>query len=180
MTIPFRSFAIDEAGMAAYLRLVRDSPTSYHGAILVVNSIGEPVEFCHAELSPPASALWRASDERRRCSGALARAMFEVCQSQPRIVFGLASELEPGFFRTEVQPVIAACRVVPGTGDHLDEGELATAAGPRLVWAGEKPDPGSPERYLLNRLIDNDLLEEPFERALAGLREAVAEQRHDA
>jgi hypothetical protein len=162
--------------MAAYLRVI-DEDGEYRGALLIVNSIGEPVEFCHAEISPPTSALWRESDVRRRCAGALTRALFEACSSQPRIVLGLASELDPAIFRSDVNPVIAACRVVPGDPSQTDEGEIATAQGPRLIWAAEKPAADSPERQLLNRLIDHDLLVEPFERAVAGLSEATSATR---
>jgi len=158
--------------MAAYLRVV-DADAGYYGGLLVINSIGEPVEFCHAAIARPAGTLWRASDARRRCVGALTRALFEACSSQPRIVFGLASEFDPLIFRGDVQPAIAACRVVPGDPAQTDEGELATAEGPRLIWAAEKPPAGSPERQLLNRLIDHDLLLEPFERVAAGLSEAL-------
>lgn len=173
MTIPFRSFALDEAGMAAFLRVVKSERDSYHAALLVINSIGEPVEFCHAELKPPESSLWRESDIRRRCAGALTRSVFDACASQPRIVFGLATELDPGVFRQDVQPAIAACRVVCGDPSQTDEGEAATEKGPRLIWSADKPAKGSPERHLLNRLIENDLLLEPFERAALALQEAT-------
>ncbi|MDA8349070.1 MAG: hypothetical protein M0038_09780, partial [Pseudomonadota bacterium] len=120
--------------MAAYLRMM-DAETYLRGCLLVINSVGEPVEFCHASIARPESALWRASDLRRRCAAALTRSLFEICSSQPRIVLALASELDPAVFRGDVQPAIAACRVVPGDPAQNDEGELATSDGPRLIWA---------------------------------------------
>lgn len=175
MGIPFRSFATEEAGLAAYLRVLDAFGVGgeTHAALLVINAIGEPVEFCFAALKPPASALWRAADLRRRTAATLTRALFEECGAQPRLLFGLASEIDSTLFRVDVSPVIAACRVVPGDSAHVAEGELATDAGPRLIWADERPSADSPERQLLNRLIKNDLLAEPFMRAESALAETM-------
>jgi hypothetical protein len=175
MSIPFRSFAIEEAGLAAYLRVLSGlgDHAEMHGALLVVNAIGEPVEFCFASLKPPASPLWRDVDLKRRAVATLTRSLFNECGAQPRLVFGLASEIDPTLFRVDVSPAIAACRVIPGISTGISEGEMATDQGPRLIWAGERPGPESPERQLLNRLINNDLLAEPFVRAEAALAESV-------
>ncbi|GAC1470234.1 MAG: hypothetical protein PVSMB7_20760 [Chloroflexota bacterium] len=175
MSIPFRSFAVEEAGLAAYLRILStlgdDGQT--HGALLVVNAIGEPVEFCFAALQPPTGALWRPEDLSRRTAATLTRALFEECGAQPRLLLGLASEISSVLFRLDVSPAIAACRVIPGNPPDISEGEMATDQGPRLIWAGERPGLDSPERQLLNRLINNDLLTEPFIRAEAALAESM-------
>jgi hypothetical protein len=175
MSIPFRSFAIEEAGLAAYLRVLSDfgDDAETHGALLVINAIGEPVEFCFATLKPPTSALWRPSDLKRRTVAALTRALFDECGAQPRLLLGLASEIDSVLFRVDVRPAIAACRVIPGDPVDISEGEMATDQGPRLIWAGERPAPDSPERQLLNRLINHDLLAEPFIRAESALAEAI-------
>jgi hypothetical protein len=173
MSIPFRSFATEEAGLAAYLRVLPAADDEMRGALLVLNAIGEPVEFCFATLAAPASALWRPADLGRRAAATLSRSLFDECGSQPRILLGLASEIGPTLFRLDANPAIAACRVIPGNPENVAEGEMATEHGPRLIWAAEKPELGSPERQLLNRLIDNDLLGEPFERAEAALAEAL-------
>jgi hypothetical protein len=175
MTIPFRSFAIEEAGLAAYLRVLRafGDESETRGALLVVNAIGEPVEFCCAALQPPTSALWRPEDLRRRAAAALTRALFEECGSQPRLLLGLAAEIDSVLFRVDVRPGIATCRVVPGNPVDITEGEMATDQGPRLIWVDERPGRDSPERQLLNRLINNDLLAEPFIRAEAALAESM-------
>lgn len=175
MTVPFRSFATEEAGLAAYLRVLNavGGDDEGHAALLVVNAIGEPVEFCFAGLTPPRSALWRPGDLSRRTSAALIRALFDECGAQPRLLLGMASEIDPAIFRVYVSPAIAACRVIPGDPVGIEEGELATDQGPRLIWAGERPGLDSPERHLLSRLINNDLLTEPFIRAEAALTEAL-------
>jgi hypothetical protein len=175
MSIPFRSFATEEAGLAAYLRIlsgVGDDRESY-GALLVINAIGEPAEFCFAALKPPTSALWRPGDLSRRTAAELTRALFDECGAQPRLLLGLASEIDSTLFRLDVRPAIAACRVIPGDSADVAEGEMATDQGPRLIWAGERPGLDSPERHLLNRLINNDLLAEPFIRAEAALAESM-------
>lgn len=179
MSIPFRSFATEEAGLAAYLRILsaRGDNTEAQGALLVLNAIGEPVEFCFAALQPPASALWRPEDLRRRTAAALVRALFEECGAQPRLLLGLASEMDASLFRLDVSPSIAACRVIPGDPADVVEGEMATDHGPRLIWAGERPGLDSPERHLLNRLINHDLLAEPFIRAETALAESMRSGR---
>jgi hypothetical protein len=178
MTIPFRSFATEEAGLAAYLRVLSgiEEDCETCGALLVVNAIGEPVEFCFATLKSPPNALWRAGDLSRRAAATLARALFEECGAQPRLLLALASEIDSTLFRIDVSPAIATCRVIPGISSDVAEGEMATDLGPRLIWAGDRPGGDSPERHLLNRLINNDLLAEPFVRAEAALAEAI---RHD-
>lgn len=175
MSIPFRSFATEEVGLAAYLRLpgARGEDREVHGALLVINAIGEPMEFCFASVTPPTSVLWRPEDIRRRTAAALTSALFDECGAQPRLVLGLAAEIDPALFRVDVRPAIAACRIIPGDGADVVEGEMATEHGPRLIWAGERPGAGSPERELLNRLINNDLLDEPFTRAGAALAEVL-------
>lgn len=175
MSIPFRTFATEEAGLAAYLRVLSalGDKGETCGALLVVNAIGEPVEFCFAALKPPTSALWRPGDLDRRAAAVLVRAMFDECGSQPRLLLGLASEIDSALFRQDVSPSIAACRVIPGDPADVAEGEMATDQGPRLIWAGERPKLDSPERQLLNRLINNDLLAEPFIRAETALAESM-------
>lgn len=175
MSIPFRSFATEEVGLAAYLRLPdsRGDDGEVHGALLVINAIGEPVEFCFAALEPPTSVLWRPEDIDRRIAATLTRALFDECGAQPRILLGLAAEVDATLFRVDVRPAIAACRVIPGDPADIVEGEMATEHGPRLIWAGDRPGAGTPERELLNRLINNDLLAEPFTRAAAALTEAL-------
>lgn len=175
MTIPFRSFSIEEAGLAAYLRVLspQGDEGEARGGLLVINAIGEPVEFCFAALTPPTSALWRPSDLNRRAAAALTRAVFDECGAQPRLLLGLASEIDAAVFRVYVNPAITACRVIPGDAAESVEWEAATVHGPQLIWVGERPERDSPERHLLNRLIENDLLEEPFARAEAALAESM-------
>ncbi len=179
MSIPFRLFAVEEGGLAAYLRILSapGAAGETHGALLVINAIGEPVEFCFAALKPPTSALWRPGDIRRRSAAALARALFNECGARPRLLLALAAEIAPVLFRVDVSPTIAACRVIPGDPADVIEGEMATDQGPRLIWAGELPGVDSPERQLLNRLIDNNLLAEPFSRAEAALAESMQPAR---
>lgn len=139
--------------------------------MLVINSIGEPVEFCSASVDKPDDVLWRTDDRQRRSSAALIRSLFEGCQTQPRLVLALADEVDGRVLRVDVQPVVATARVSQAHIPEEGEEEAATPEGPHLIWTVAKPEDGSPERLLVNRLITNDLLFEPFERALAGLNE---------
>jgi len=141
--------------------------------MLVINSIGEPLEYCTAEVTVEHDPLWRPEDALRRAQGGLVAALFKVCENGPRIVFALASEFDGRVLGADVRPSVPACRLVPSehpTGAGALE-ESATASGPQLIWAIEKPESGTPARRLLNRLIDQELLLEPFGRVEAALRE---------
>jgi len=179
VSIPFRTPGEDDDRAAAFLRVIRDEAGGFDGVLFVMNARGEPLEFVYARLDTPRTLLWRGSDLRRRAATELTAALFRAATSRPCVVFARADEVEPGFFTSEVETPVATCRVAgqmaavsTGTGE---QGEDADAEGLHLLWSSGSPPEGSAERSLVESLRAAGLLLEPFERAEAGLREALGE-----
>ena len=91
MPIPFHNLIQDEpSGAAAYLRFV-DEPEGkgIRGALLVTSSRGDPLEFSFTRVDVRSGVLWHDGQAKARAISALAKALFEVSQSQTRLAPGL-------------------------------------------------------------------------------------------
>lgn len=179
MTIPFRPAGASPAQLAAFLRVIRDEPIGYDGALFVMNDRGEPLEIVVARLETPRTVLWRARELQRRAGRELVTALFSTVASHPLVVLSKADEIPPGFFANDVEAGVFACRVtaqltsVPA--DACEHAEEMDSEGLHLLWTPECPKDDSPERSLVTKLRSAGLLTEPFERAEAGLRVAKEE-----
>lgn len=179
MSIPFRSVGGEDTHAAAFLRVIRDPAGGYDGALFVMNSKGEPLEFVYSRIETPRTRLWRRQDLSRRAARELTTALFNAATSHPSVILAKAEEVEPGFFITEIDTPVATCRVASqmasvstGADEH---GEDLDAEGLHLLWSSGCPQEDSAERALVEALQSAGLLTEPFERAEAGLREARGE-----
>jgi hypothetical protein len=180
VSIPFRSSDAEDSLAAGFIRILRDPDGGFDGALFVMNAKGEPLEFVFSRVNTPRTVLWRPHDLKRRAARELVAALFNAATSRPTVVFAKADEIDPGFFAGEVQTQVPTCRVAhqmasvaTGPSEHgedLDEAQL------HLLWSLGRPDEGSPERILVERLQSAGLLAEPFDRAEAGLREARGEE----
>ena len=179
MTIPFRPTGAGPAQAAAFLRVIRDEPDGYDGALFVINERGEPLELDVARVETPRTVLWRPRELRRRAALELVTALFSVAMSRPSVVLSRADEIPPGFFAADVEAGVFACRVATQltsvSADACEHAEDLESEGLHLLWTPECPREGSPERSLISRLRSAGLLTEPFERAEAGLRVAREE-----
>jgi hypothetical protein len=179
MTVPFRATDASPPRLAAFLRVIRDEPVGYDGALFVMNDLGEPLEIVVARLETPRTVLWRARELQRRAARELVAALFGTVASHPLVVLSRADEIPPGFFATDVEAGVFACRVttqltsVPA--DACEHAEEMESEGLHLLWTPECPKDDSPERLLMTKLRSAGLLTEPFERAEAGLRVAKEE-----
>jgi hypothetical protein len=186
VSVPFRDAAeLEAGGTAAFLRIIHGpSEGERRGALFQVNARGEPVEFTFNHLDLPASALWRPDDLEREAVKSLAASLFEATRRTPLVLMCLASEIEPRLFAEDLE--VPVCRVAtasnvmaPGAGEAAEErhsGEGLT----HLFWRPEVPGSESPHRRLVGALAARGLLLEPFERALAGLAEALDRASEEA
>jgi len=179
MSIPFRCASEEDSRAAAFLRVIPGESGGYDGALFVMNAKGEPLEFVYSRIETPNTLLWRRRDLRRRAARELTTALFGAATSHPLVIFAKANEVGPGFFVQEVETPVATCRVarqMASVSTNADEfGEDIDAEGLHLLWSSGSPEAGSQERALVDSLQSAGLLEEPFERAEAGLREARGE-----
>jgi hypothetical protein len=166
--IPFRDAESTGSDRhAAYLRLVPDETgRELQGALLIVTSIGEPVELTWAELRAPVAVL--CSDRRPGSHAArmVAVALFEKCQTTPHLLLYREDEIPADLFEHRLRmglPVVA----VSGDG-----------ASATWRWSSEVLDDGAPADALMKKLVASDLLVEPFARAVAALH--LVRQTRDA
>lgn len=181
MPIPFRdSYDVDELGAAAFFKIERPSRGSVHfGALFLINARGEPLEFAYNRIEIPQNFLWRQADLRRQAERKLATSLLGVCAHVPMLLLCQADEVGSELFCEDIQVSVPVGRI----GDPLRpsaysgrESQETVAAGQRahLFWFPGPPGDGSAERQLLDRLVVQGLLLEPFERAAIGLKEVFA------
>ncbi|HZK67112.1 MAG TPA: hypothetical protein VFD42_06155 [Chloroflexota bacterium] len=182
MPIPFRDLdSSRELGPAAFLRLAHDPEgADWFGALFLVNARGEPLEFTFNRADLPSSPLWREADARRQLVRSLILSLLSACPRIPRLLLCLASEVSGDLFTREIQLSLPVCRLASAreTSAYLVEErkESLEAADPvQLFWFPDRPPDGSPEQLLLQELTAGGLLFEPFDRALAGLREVYGQ-----
>lgn len=182
MPIPFRDAdEIEELGTVGYLKI--DSPDEgqvFRGALFLVNARGEPLEFTYNKIETPSSFLWRQDDIWRHATRRLVTSLFETCQKVPRFLMCMSNEISHELFCNDINMAIPVCRIGSSlqsiSHSNLEiETTLKEPEPLHLFWFPEQPGNESLEHRLLNRLTSSGLLLEPFERALAGLREVYAD-----
>jgi hypothetical protein len=161
-------------GIAAYL--CAQTETDRHGlraALFLVNGRAEPLDFVFSRADLPGGVLWRAADARRRATRELIRTLFTSCPGKPDVVLARAEELPLEVFAEDLDIDVCCARLSTG---HAQGNERVELLGDRVYasWSGAAPDPDSPARRLVEQLAGCGMLTEPFERAVAGLDEALA------
>ncbi|MGC8861528.1 MAG: hypothetical protein ACP5R5_01995 [Armatimonadota bacterium] len=185
MAIRFKNLIEDEiAGTVGFLRFVPRKGSEWLGALFLMNAMGEPVEFTHARLKAPSSALWHQDDLRTYCVRSLCVAMFDACPVSPLVILCRAEEVGPHLFSEQIQvdmPVGRAARSdLPTTVSPAErpEAEKRTEAGIEysVYWTPDAPEPGSDARRLFDAVSSRGMLVEPFQRVEAGLREVYPDE----
>jgi hypothetical protein len=163
--------------LAAYLKFEdEEGAKGLRGALFIVNARGEPVEFSFSRAATGASVLWRVGEARRKAVTALCKTLFQACSQKPQLLLCLAAEVPPSVFGEDLAVAIPVARLmVDGDGGVYGPQEQpeGIAGEAQLFWAGDPPAAGSPTRDLLGRLTTHNLLREPFQRAAAGIAEAL-------
>ncbi len=175
MPVPFRDLRDSTVpGLAAFLTFV-DEPvgSAVRGALFVVNSLGEPVEFAFARTEFFAPFLWRSQGARQNAIAELTSALFGTVSSAPVLILGRSDEVTAGLFQERVVTGLPVAIVsTPSAEDGMaPPADVATVIG-NLVWPGEIPTGNSPAHHLLAKLVSSRLLLEPFDRAKIGIEEA--------
>jgi hypothetical protein len=159
MGVPFRVAEREDLGTAAFLHILQVEG-GFDGALFVVNSFGEPVEFCFSRADVPVAALWRGTDLKRRAAAELCAALLGSVAASPLVLLALAEEVGEETFSEDMAVQLPVGRVT-GVAE--------------VMWAGGMPVAGSPEAVLVEELARTDVLSEAFERAALGLQEALGE-----
>ena len=178
MSVPFRDLRDEDSlGLAAYLRFVEEEGgRGIRGALFLVDSRGEPVEFVFSRIDVPASFLWRGGEAKRHAVAKLSAALFQGCSKSPTLLMTLAEEVHPMLFAEDILLGVPACRVanseeMPRT---LEEAVETLSNAVHLFWIAQPASAECLARQLLEALHARQLVTEPFERAARGIEEAFA------
>lgn len=179
MTIPHRSVLDQDERDASggFFRALPIERNTYVGALLLIDVRGEPLEFTFNKASVKHLFLWRERDLRRAMTRELLTSLLEICPRDPSALFFLAREVEPELFTDDLdiqRPVarVATDEELVGTTSIEEQERLDVGQGVQLFWVRGRPSDATPAHRLTMRLAARGLLLEPFERVLAGLREA--------
>jgi len=176
LPVPFRDLSReDDAGVAGYLRFV-DEPDGkgIRGALFVVSSRGEPLDFSFTRVDLRGGFLWRQGEAKRQAVAALAKSLFEAARRAPTVLIALADEVSPRVFTEDIEVGVPLCRVSTGEIEiqAASEEKERLSDAVDLFWVNGQPPPDSPARSLVDALNGRNILIEPFERASIGIREA--------
>lgn len=179
MTIPYRSVLDeDERNVSgAFFRLLQVDRDTYLAALLLIDARGEPLEFTYNRAEVKHRLLWRERDLRHAVTRELLTSLLETCPREPNVLFFLAREVPSELFVEEIdieRPVarIATADEVMGAAAIEEHERIDGREAVQLFWVHGRPTDATPAHRLVERLARRGLLLEPFERVLAGLREA--------
>ena len=178
MPVPFRDLTEgDDSGVAGYLRFIDESDgKGIRGALFIVSSRGEPLEFNFTRIDMHSSFLWRAGEARRQAVTSLTKALFQAATIVPTLILALADEVPPRVFTEDLEVGIPLGRVTTAeiAVRAASEEEERVSDSVDLFWVNGRPPPESPARSLLEALNERQLLIEPFDRASIGMKEAFS------
>ena len=173
MAVPFVRYTdtSPDRGAAAFLRLV-DEPDRHHlqGALFTVSSHGYPLCFCHTRVAVPRGVFWNAVGARLLAAGSVVRSLFAETRETPLVVLALAAETPPQLFLHDVVVSVPAGLVTPGRHE--------TGTDTAIAWTASPPAVSSPAASMIESLRSNEMLVEPFTRALQGLVEVSSGPGH--
>jgi hypothetical protein len=107
----------------------------------------------------------------------LLRSVLDECPRVPDVVFFLAREVSTGLLEEEVDIERPVARLAAGQDEvestPIEEPETVEwTPGVQVFWVRGRPSEATSAYRLTRRLAERGELLEPFERVLAGLREA--------
>lgn len=179
MSIEHRSVLTDEerTWAAAFFRVLPTEPDTFVGGLLVINGLGEPLEFAYSRVRAKYRFLWLERDLGLAVTRELLTSLLDLCPRDPSALFFLAREVPADLFVEQLdipRPVARVARDDETLGAAEIEQHEAIPGDPavQLFWVRGRPSDATSAHGLAVRLASRGLLLEPFERVVAGLREA--------
>jgi hypothetical protein len=179
VSIPYRSVLDeDERNVSgAFFRTMPIDRDAHVGGLLLIDARGEPIEFTYNRVGVKHRFLWRDRDLSLALARELLTSLLDNCPRTPSGVFCLASEVEAQLFVEDIDIQMPLARVAGGDAtvglsSEEEHERLEGAQSVQLFWMRGRPSDATPAHRLVERLASRGLLLEPFERVLAGLREA--------
>lgn len=174
--VPFKDLSeAHDPGPAGFLRFIdEEDGKGIRGALFLISSRGEPLDFVFTRIDVHNSFLWRRGDAKRYAVASIAKVLFQGSSRVPSLMLALADEVPPSVFADDIHVSVPLCRVSTAdlTVQAVSEDLEHVPDSVNLIWVAERPGPESDARILLGLLSARQMLEEPFERAGIGLNEA--------
>ena len=163
MPVPYRKTPKSAASPeAAYLDVVYlRSSGVFYGAILVIDSRGQPLEFVHNTLAAPTGFLWPEEQVLSLGIASLCHSLFDACQREPELLVCRASLGSAAYCNAEIAPSIPFAQIMESSNEE-------PAA---WIWINDPPSPGMAAHSLSEMLQNRGFALEPFARIHQGLRE---------
>lgn len=129
------------------------------GGLLLIDVLGQPLEFTHASLEPPSGFLWNEGDVRRVATERIAHSLFDACKGSPTLLLAKSDIGTPTFCQEHLAPSVPFVLVSQGIAD--DEISMAPVGAA----------PAGAALAFLNELKRRRLFLEPFGRLRRALEE---------
>ena len=167
MAVSYRRAPRTSAGhCAAYVDVIwlQESQTFY-GALLILDSRGQPLEFVHNCLVAPSGFLWPEDQVRSVGVASLCHSLFAACTREPELIVCCDSLGSPKYCKTEICPMAPFAQVTASRDCAPED----------WTWINDPPTPAMGAHALGESLRKRGLTVEPFSRIHAGLREVYPE-----
>lgn len=144
-----------------------------YGFLLIINSRGEPVEFCWSAAKVPNETLWGEGLARRVTSRKLAVRAIEVAAAKPALFLFRGSDFPAGMLGDDLRSDDTNLGRVTlvAAPEGAAEGAVAPASKYALNLVNNEDETS---RALLTELGRRGLFWEPFDRGEKALRELLA------
>ncbi len=131
--------------MISVLPRICDHPVragrGFDGALFVINTLGEPTEFCYSPGSKPRGRFWGRAALKRRADHELTSALLKVCPT-PSFFWPEPRRLNRSFFGEDIRTPVKTARaassltaVAMNDGDAVEDG--AGPDGLQVVWTDD-------------------------------------------
>lgn len=162
MAVPYRKTPRTIAtGLAAFVDVAWVEPErTLYGGLLIIDALGQPVEFVHNFAVAPSGIAWDESCSAKLGTPQLVHSLFDACRREPDLVVTTASLGDAQFVNEEIAPAVPCARVAPASG----------ALPAEWSWVNSPPAAGMRAAFIATELEKRGLFIEPFGRLRLALQ----------
>ena len=162
MAVPYRKTPRATAtGLAAFVDVVWIVPEhTLYGGLLIIDGIGQPVEFVHNMAVAPAGIAWVDANSVKLGTPRLVHSLFDSCRREPDLIVALPALGDADFLNAEIAPTVPLAQITPA-----EDGLPA-----EWSWVNTPPTPGMKASFVAAEIERRGLFLEPFVRLREALR----------
>jgi hypothetical protein len=162
MAVPYRKTPRAVAtGLAAFIDTIWIEPErTLYGGLLVIDGLGQPVEFVHNIAIAPTGIAWDAENCVKLGTPRLIHTLFDTCRREPDLIVAQSSFGDADFINAEIAPALPFALVTPAQD----------ALPAEWSWINTPPTPDMRASFVAAELERRDLFIEPFSRLAEALR----------